>query len=318
MSIFPPEATETARHVDWLCLGLLAVTGTAFLFVVIPLTYFAIKYRQGSRADRTNPPRGAIALELTWTIIPAFIFLGLFAWGADVYFEIERPPSDALQVNVVGKQWMWKLQHAEGKREINQLHIPLGETVKLTMASQDVIHAFYIPAFRVKQDVVPGRYTYEWFKPIETGTFHLFCSDYCGTDHSAMIGQVIVMQPSEYERWLTTGDSGVPVAMGGWRLYQQLGCSGCHGDNSSIHAPRLEGIFGHPVPLSNGSVVVADERYIRDSILLPEAEIVAGYQPLMPSFKGRVTEDEVLQLIDYIKSIANEEPPARAREERKP
>ena len=315
---FPPEASETARHVDWLTLGLLCVTGMFFLLVFIPLTYFAIKYRAGSDADRRNPPRGAIALEITWTLIPAFVSVGLFAWGATVYFEIERPPDDALQVDVVGKQWMWKLQHAEGKREINELHIPLGETVKLTMTSQDVIHSFYVPAFRVKQDVVPGRYTTEWFKPTETGAFHLFCADYCGTQHSAMIGSVVVLRPSEYQQWLTTGDSGTPVAMAGWRLFQQLGCSGCHGDNSAIHAPRLEGVFGHPVPLADGRVVIADERYLRDCILIPATQVVGGFQPLMPSFKDRVTEEQILQLIDYIKSIANAEPPPRVLEEKQP
>ena len=318
LQFFPPEASETARHVDWLTLGMLAVTGAFFLAVFIPLTYFAIKYRKGSRADRSNAPRGGIALEITWTLIPAFVSTGLFAWGAAVYFEIERPPDDALEVNVVGKQWMWKLQHAEGKREINELHIPLGETVKLTMTSQDVIHSFYVPAFRVKEDVVPGRYTNEWFKPIRTGTFHLFCADYCGTQHSAMIGSVIVLEPAEYERWLTAGDSGVPVAMAGWRLFERLGCSGCHGDNSAIHAPRLEGVYAHPVPLADGRVVTADERYLRDCILLPETQVVGGYQPLMPSFKGRVTKEELLQLIDYIKSIANEQPPARVLEEKRP
>ena len=316
--LFPPQATETARHVDWLTLGLLGVTGFFFLLVFIPLVGFAIKYRQGSRANRTNPPRGHIGLELIWTVIPTFVALGLFAWGAGVYFEIERPPGNALEINVVGKQWMWKLQHAQGKREINELHIPLGETVRLLMTSQDVIHSFFVPAFRVKQDLVPGRYTTMWFKPIETGTFHLFCADYCGASHSAMIGSVIVQPPSAYAQWLTTGDSGAPVAAAGWRLFQSLGCSGCHGDNSAIHAPRLEGVYGRPVPLADKSVVIADERYLRDCILIPETQIVGGYQPLMPSYKGRVTEEDLLLLIDYIKSIAHEEPPPRVIEEKRP
>lgn len=310
--IWPDQASTGAREVDWLCIGLLVVCGFYFLIVFLPLLYFSIKYRKGSKADRSHPLNGSNLIEITWTAIPTFMSFGLFAWGAIVFFHLERPPSDALQVEVVAKQWMWKLQHAEGKREINELHIPLGQAVRLTMTSQDVIHSFYVPAFRIKQDVVPGRYTTEWFRPTKAGTYHLFCAEYCGTEHSGMIGSVVVMQPEEYARWLTTGDVGNPVVASGRQLFMGLGCSGCHEGGGTIRAPRLEGIFGHPVALSDGTTVIADERYIRDSILMPAAQIAAGYENLMPTFKGRISEEELLQVIDYIRSLSNATPIAPA------
>ncbi len=306
--LFPDQASTTARQVDLLYFGLLLISAFYVLVVFAPLFYFSIKYRRGSKANRVNPSRGSFAIEMTWTIIPTFMSLGLFAWGATVYYHMERPPADALQVQVVGKQWMWKLQHSEGKREINELHIPLGQSVRLTMTSQDVIHSFFIPAFRVKQDVVPGRYTTEWFKPTRLGEYHLFCAEFCGTKHSGMIGRVVVMEPNEYQKWLSTGDVGDPVVVAGQRLFTQLGCSGCHenpGGNNAIRAPHLEGIFGKPVPLQTGEIVTADERYIRDSILMPQAQIAAGYENLMPTFKGRISEEELLQIIEYIKSLSN-------------
>src|SRR5581483_2652199 len=248
---------------------------------------------------------------MTWTAIPLFISFGLFTWGAMAYFDIERAPKNALRIDVVGKQWMWKLQHAEGKREIDELHVPVGQTVLLTMTSQDVIHSFYVPAFRVKQDVLPGRYTTEWFKPTRTGEYHLFCAEFCGTEHSGMIGRVVVMEPNAYEQWLTTGDVALPSVAAGQRLFTQLGCSGCHGDSSKIPAPRLEGIFGKPVPLNGGATTIADEKYIRDSILMPGAQIAAGYENLMPTFKDRITEEELMQVITYIRSLSETNTPAR-------
>lgn len=307
--IWPEQASTSAREVDWLCIGLLIVTGFYFFVVFLPLVYFSIKYRRGSKASRANAIEGSNLIEITWTAIPTFMSIGLFAWGAAVYFHLERPPADALQIEVVAKQWMWKIQHAEGKREINELHIPLGQNVRLTMTSQDVIHSFFVPAFRTKQDVVPGKYVTEWFKPTRVGEYHLFCAEYCGTKHSGMVGRVVVMEPDDYQKWLTTGDVGNPIAASGRQLFTQLGCSGCHEGNGTIRAPRLEGIFGKPVPLQDGEVVTADERYIRDSILMPQAQIAAGYENLMPNFSGRISEEQLLQIIEYIKSLANTTPP---------
>src|SRR5947207_11307693 len=209
--LFPPEASTSAQQIDWIYFALVALTFLICIIVFVPIISFAIKYRQGSKADRSNPRVESLLIESGWTIVPLLIFIGLFGWGAVVYFDVERPPRDALQILVVGKQWMWKLQHAEGKQEIDELHIPLGRTVALTMTSQDVIHSFFVPAFRVKQDVVPGKYTGAWFKPTKAGEYHLFCSQYCGTHHSGMIGRVVVMEPVDYERWLNVGAPGETI-----------------------------------------------------------------------------------------------------------
>ena len=308
---FPPQASTAASQTDWL---FFALTGVSLFFTVIifvPITFFAIKYRRGSKADRSHPSTSSILLESGWTIVPFFLSLGLFGWGAVNYYRMERLPADALQVQVVGRQWMWKVQHAEGKKEINELHLALGRTVSLTMTSQDVIHSFFIPAFRVKQDVVPGKYTGEWFKPTQLGEYHLFCAEYCGTKHSGMIGRVVVMEPAAYEKWLTTGEFGQPTALIGERIFRERGCSGCHSVNSTFHAPPLEGIYGKPVPLSTGEVVTADDQYLRDSILLPGKQISAGYENVMPSFAGQLSEEEIMQIISYLKSIGEKTAPAR-------
>src|SRR5438874_316405 len=273
--LMPPQASTSAHQIDWLFIPRVAIMLFFLISVFFPITWFAIKYRSGSDANRSNASHSSNMIEIGWTTLPIVLSVALFSWGAVAYYHMERPPANALQVQVVGKQWMWKLQHAEGKREINELHVPLGQTVRLTMTSQDVIHSFFIPAFRVKQDVVPGRYTTEWFKPTKLGEYHLFCAEFCGTMHSRMIGRVVVMEPNEYEKWLTVGDVGDPVVVAGRRLFTQLGCSGCHENSTTIRAPRLEGIFGKPVPLASGEVVVADERYIRDSVLMPQAQIAA-------------------------------------------
>ena len=275
--------------------------------VFLPILYFSIKYRRGSAADRSNPSSGSNILECSWTALPAVMGLGLFCWGAVDYFRIERKPGNALDVEVVGKQWMWKVQHAEGKREINELHLPVNRTVALTLISQDVIHDFFVPAFRVKQDVIPGRYSSEWFKPTRVGEFHIFCSQYCGTQHAQMIGRVVVMQPADYERWLKSGEPGESMAISGQRLFLDRGCSGCHAPNSKFRAPLLEGLYGKPVPLSNGTIVTADDEYLRDSILQPARQISAGYDNIMPSFAGHLSEEEIMQLIAYLKSVGDQE-----------
>ncbi len=308
LNLFPPEASTSAHEVDFLYLGLIGVS--VFFLVVIfgPMIWFLVKYRRGSPADRSNPSSGSNLIESGWTLGPIILSLGLFTWGAVVYFHIERRPKNALEIQVVGKQWMWKLQHAEGKREIDELHIPVNRTISLTMTSQDVIHSFFVPAFRVKQDAVPGKYTSEWFKPTRTGEYHLFCAEYCGTQHSGMIGKVVVMEPKAYERWLRSGPPTESIALAGERLFHDRGCSGCHAPNSKFHAPLLEGLYRKPVPLSNGTIVTADDQYLRDSILQPAKQISAGYDNIMPSFSGHLTEEEIMQLIAYLKEIGNQEP----------
>ena len=308
--LVPPQASTSAYQIDWLFIALVAIMLFFLISVFFPITWFAIKYRRGSDANRSNPSHSSNLIEIGWTTLPIVLSVALFSWGAVAYYHIERPPPNALQVQIVGKQWMWKLQHAEGKREINELHVPLGQAVALTMTSQDVIHSFFVPAFRVKQDVVPGKYTSEWFKATQLGEYHIFCSQYCGTEHSGMIGRVVVMEPVAYQRWLTAGEAGESIVVTGRRLFLDRGCSGCHALNSRFHAPMLEGLFDKPVPLSNGEIVKADEQYLRDAILLPGKQIAAGYDNIMPSYAGQLSEEEIMQLIAYLKSIADKPPPS--------
>lgn len=295
------DASSAAGRFDWLMLSLLLITGTMAVLLAGLIIFFSIRYHKGSGADRTNPPSGARGLEAAWTVIPLLMFLGIFTWAALDYAQLYRVPDDALPVFVVAKQWMWKVQHANGRREIDELHVPLGEPVKLVMTSQDVIHSFFIPAFRVKQDVVPGRYTSLWFKATKAGTYHLFCAEYCGTDHAGMRGRVIVMPPDEYARWLQQGDTASGIAAQGFSLFRKYGCSGCHSAGSSVHAPDLNGLLGRTVHLQDGRSLIADENYVRDSILLPKKDVVAGYAPIMPSFAGQVSEEDILALIEYIR-----------------
>ncbi|SPE50303.1 Cytochrome c oxidase subunit 2 [Verrucomicrobia bacterium] len=309
--ILPEQASDIAEQTDNLYWGLLCLSAAVCLVVFIPMIYFLIKYRDGKPADRTPRHLPEYKIEITWTVIPMLIFMCFYEWGARHYFIIERPPPDAMEIDVVGKQWMWKIQHPEGNREINELHVPVGRMVKLNMTSQDVIHSFYLPEFRIKQDVVPGRYTTEWFEARRPSSYHLFCSEFCGTSHSHMIGRVIVMTPTDYENWLTKGQPGSTLVQSGERLFRELGCSGCHMGNSVVRAPPLEGVFGKPVPLNDREVVAADEGYIRDSILFPGKQIVAGYTNDMPSFSGKVSEEELLQLIAYIKNLGSQSPPEK-------
>ena len=301
--LFSDEASTAARQTDYLYWALISISVATMAVVFGPIIIFLFKYRRGKKADRSPVHLPEMKIEIAWTIIPMIIFTGLFAWGTDVFWNIERPPANAMEIDVLGKQWMWKIQHPEGKREIDELHLPLGRSVKLLMASQDVIHSFFLPEFRIKQDVVPGRYTTLWLKANKLGTFHLFCSEYCGTHHSAMIGRVIVMEPAAYEDWLTHGEPAGTLAQSGERLYRELGCSGCHENSTIVHAPPLAGIFGKFVPLQTGQFVNVDEGYLRDSILLPAKDVAAGYTNAMPSFQGRVNEEQLLELISYIKTL---------------
>jgi cytochrome c oxidase subunit 2 len=238
--------------------------------------------------------------------------LGMFGWGAKVFFDLHRPPANATEYFVVGKQWMWKFQHPTGNREINELHVPVGAPVRLTMTSEDVIHSFYVPAFRSKSDVIPGRYSSLWFQATKTGTFPLFCAEYCGAEHSRMIGQVVVMEPRDYEAWLVRGASAQTVVASGADLFGALSCNTCHRTDSAARAPQLIGIYGREVTLADGAKVTADDNYLRESILNPAAKVVAGYQPVMPTFKGQISEEQLLQLLNYIKSMAAAPTPQQA------
>jgi cytochrome c oxidase subunit 2 len=303
LPLFPDQASTFAPAVDHLTYFLLAVAAFFTMLIFCSIFYLAIRYRR--RHDRELPHfhHGGIALEILWSVIPFGITMVMFTWGASVFFQESRPPDNAMSIYVVGKQWMWKIEHMEGRREINELHIPLGRAVKLTMASEDVIHSFFVPAFRVKQDVVPGKYSTIWFQPTKPGKYHLFCAEFCGTRHSGMIGWVYVMEPQDYQNWLSGSSPTGTLAQSGEKLFTELACSNCHKADGTGRCPSLEGLFGKTVQLANGSKVLADEAYIRESILHPDAKIVAGYQPVMPTFQGLVTEDGVLQMIEYIKSL---------------
>jgi cytochrome c oxidase subunit II len=303
LPLFPEQASTIAPEVDHLLYFLLAVSVFFTLLIFFSIFYFAVRYRRRSEQELPHVIHGGLTLEILWSVIPFGLTMIMFTWGASVYFDQSVPPDDALTVYAVGKQWMWKLQHMEGQREINELHIPLGRAVKLLMTSEDVIHSFYVPAFRTKQDVVPGRYSTTWFKPTKPGKYHLFCAEYCGTKHSGMIGWVYVMEPQEYQTWLSGGAPTGSLAEAGQKLFQDLACANCHKDDGTGRCPKLVGLFGTNVPLTGGGTVKADEAYIRESILNPAAKVVAGYQPVMPTFQGLVTEEGVVQLIEYIKSI---------------
>jgi cytochrome c oxidase subunit 2 len=303
--LLPRAASTVATQVDHLGWGLLFLCTLVMLIVFFAMTIFLFKYRRGKPANRSPAELPTFKIETTWTLATLILLIGLFAWGANVSWTIETPPADAMPINVVGKQWMWKLQHPEGNREINELHVPVDRNVTLTLASQDVIHSFYLPEFRIKQDVVPGWYRKIWFRATKVGTYHLFCSEFCGTHHSAMIGHVIVMEPGDYQRWLMQGQPGSTLAQSGEKLFRELGCSGCHENSTVVRAPPLQGLYGKPVPLQSGQIVTADESYIRDSILLPAKDIAAGYTNDMPSYSGRVNEEQLLELIAYIRSIGD-------------
>jgi cytochrome c oxidase subunit II len=251
---------------------------------------------------------GSIPLELTWSIIPFLVFMVFFFWGAVVFFKGRTPPRDSTEIYVVAKQWMWKLEHAEGQREINALHVPVGRDIKLIMTSQDVIHSFFIPEFRMKQDVVPGRYSIAWFRATKPGTYHLFCTQYCGTLHSSMIGDVVVMDPAQYEAWASTNPSG-PLSAAGEKTFAELGCATCHRNDTQGRGPNLAGVFGKPVQLEDGRIVTADENYLRESILDPGSKIVKGFKPVMPTFQGLVSEDQLNALVAYMKSLSQPDVP---------
>jgi cytochrome c oxidase subunit 2 len=291
-----------APQVDALFAFLMAVTAFFSLLIALLIVVLVVKYHHKTAADRQGAPDSHLLLELTWTGIPLGIAMIVFVWGAHVFYRMQVIPPDAIEIRVVGKQWMWKIQHPGGQREINDLHVPLGRPIALTMISEDVIHNFSIPAFRMKKDVLPGRYTRQWFEATKTGEYHLFCDQYCGTQHGGMIGRVVVMEPKDYETWLAHW-SASPGAMtsSGAELFQRMACASCHLSSGSGRGPSLSGVYGARVPLEDGRTVVADEDYLRESILKPAAKVVRGYQPIMPSYQNQLDEESVNALIAYIK-----------------
>ena len=310
-SLFPEAASSFASEIDLLYVFLVAVSVFFTVGIAVALVYFGVKYRRRSDDEVPKEIHGSNALEIIWSVIPLLLVMVMFFWGAHLYLKMRQVPADAMEILVTGKQWMWKLQHPNGKREINNLHVPVGQPIKCTMTSEDVIHSFFIPAFRVKQDAVPGKYTQLWFTPTKEGVYHLLCAEYCGTEHSRMGGKVYVMSPSDYEGWLE-GEAGASLSPvdAGAELFAGLGCAACHDGRPNAQGPNLAGVFGALQPLTTGEEILADENYVRESILNPQARVVAGYAPVMPSYRGMVTDSRITSLIAYLKSIGGDAEPA--------
>lgn len=304
----PPSASTLSGKVDALYFYLGGITAFFSLLIAGVLIFFVIRYRRRSPHEIPRPVAGSHKLETLWSVIPFAIAMSIFAWGAHLYFQMYRPPENAVEVYVVGKQWMWKFQHTTGQREINELHVPVGRKIKLIMTAEDTIHDLFFPAFRIKSDVLPGRYTVQWFEATTPGTYHLFCAEYCGMNHSGMVGSVVVMEAREFEAWLGGNASQQAPAVAGQQLYQSLGCASCHGaTGEGGRGPELVGLFGKNVFLQNGQTITADESYIRESIENPQAKIVNGFGPIMPTFQGQVTPEQLIQIMAFIKSLS---PPA--------
>jgi len=304
--LFPTQASTLAPEIDNLYLGVIAITAFFAIIVVVCVIFFAIKYRDHTGDKVGAPITGSVPLELGWSLIPFVISIGIFVWASVVFFHLVRAPDQTLDIYSTGKRWMWRFQHIDGQREINELHVPVGRAVRVVFTSEDVLHDLFIPAFRVKADAVPGRYSAIWFEATKVGEYHLFCAEYCGTNHSGMIGTVYVMEPADYQAWLAGGGSitsGGSMAERGAQLFTQLACVTCHLGDGSGRGPSLVGVFGSTITLNDGTNVVADESYLRESILTSQAKTVAGYQQLMPTFQGLVNENDVASLIEYIKSM---------------
>jgi cytochrome c oxidase subunit 2 len=311
LPIYPEQASNFAPQVDSLMTFLILASAFFTIVITAAIIFCFLKYHRKGKNEIGAPIHGDMRLEITWIIVPFILAMGMFVWGAAVYVDYRHAPQDTLDIYMVGKQWMWKAQQPNGRREINELHVPVGRDVKLILASEDVIHDFFVPAFRVKMDVVPGHYNTMWFRPTRTGRYHFFCSQYCGTNHAVMGGWVTVMEPSDYAAWLSgsTGEDVNPV-VAGEKLFAEKACSTCHLSNGTGRAPSLNGVYGGSVHLADGSNVTADDAYIRESILVPTAKIVAGYQPLMPAFQGQLTEEQIMSLTAYIKSLQSQPVPA--------
>jgi len=308
MKLWLPAAATSAIRIDGLLIGLLAVSFAVLALVFGLMLLYVVRYRHNSPIDRGALSERSFRFEISWTTATLLIFFGLFIWGSRIYVQLFQPPADALKVYVVAKQWMWKVEHAGGQREINALHVPVDTPVELIMTSQDVIHDFFVPAFRVKRDVLPDQYETLWFRADRLGTYHLFCAQFCGTSHSGMIGDVVVMPAKAYADWLTTNGAGDTLADQGKLLFTRYGSAGCHGGHGTLRAPSLDGVYGSPVPLSNGTTIIADDQYIMDSILQPRRDVVASFEPVMPSFSGVIGQDDLVRLVAYIRSLAAEKP----------
>jgi cytochrome c oxidase subunit II len=305
LSEFTTAASAYAAHVDALFALLSVMSGAVVALVSALIVIFLARYHRGSRAPRgETPERWDREVEIGWTAATFFTFLFLFWWAASDELTALSAPKNALEIHVVAKQWMWRIQHPSGAREIDELHVPVHTDVRLAMTSEDVIHDLYLPALRLKQDILPDRYTYLWFNANKTGIYHLTCAEFCGTDHSVMAGRLVIETPEEYARWTAAQPEGDDLAHQGAAFFRSLGCSGCHTAGSTVHAPDLQGIYGHPVQLADGRTTTADEAYLRDCILLPDKYRVAGFPPLMPNFTGSVTPGQVTALVAYIKSLA--------------
>jgi cytochrome c oxidase subunit 2 len=301
-ALFPAEASGISPYVDALYFFLLLMTVVGTLLVGAIVLVFSLRYRREKNPVATQI-EGSTLLEATWTIIPLAIFLVTFVWGALLYFRIYNPPTNAMNVYVVGKQWMWKAEHPGGQHEINALHVPAGQNVQLTMISQDVFHSFSIPDFRVKREVIPGRYSTVWFNATTPGVYHLFCTQYCGTQHSGMIGEVTVLTPDDYKKWLAESTSGMSLAQNGERLFASMGCNSCHSGNAAARGPNLAGVYGSRLTLTDGSQVLVNDAYLRDAILNPSQHVTAGFAPIMPTYQGQISEDGLIDLVEYIKNM---------------
>jgi cytochrome c oxidase subunit 2 len=310
--LFPEQASTLAADVDALYFFIVAVTAFFGILVTVVVLAFAMKYRTADPLAVGQHIHGSIPLELAWSIIPFGITLVIFVWSANVFFDLQRPPDQSLEIYATAKQWMWKFQHLDGRAEINELHVPAGRPIKITFTSEDVLHSMSFPAFRVKADAIPGRYSTLWFNATQVGEHHLFCAEYCGTSHSGMVGKVVVMEPSAYQAWLTGVDGAGTLVSRGERLFGELACNTCHLEDGRGRGPSLADRFGAPEALVTGATVSVNEAYVRESILTPQAKIVAGYQPLMPTFQGLVSEENVMALIEYVKSLQTARPAAPA------
>lgn len=303
LQMLPESASTFANEWNWFFWLMVLVCGGVSTAIATVLIVWAIRYHRKREDELPEQIHGSLKVETAWTVIPLFIFLGMFGWGARIYFDMQEPPANARNIDVVGHQWMWNLQHATGQREINSLHVPIGEPVKLTMISSDVIHSFFIPAFRIKQDVLPGRYRTIWFQADKPGDYRLFCAEYCGTKHSGMIGWIHAMDPHEFQRWLDQGAAEGSSASEGEKLFHQFGCANCHQFDGRGRCPVLTNLYGQPVRIAGGQTVIADDNYIREAILDPRAKVVEGFQAIMPTFAGQLTEEQLLSLIAYIRAI---------------
>jgi cytochrome c oxidase subunit 2 len=301
-ALFPREASTIAPYADALYFFLLLITVIGLILVATLVFGFSIRYRK-EKSPVATQVEGSTLLEATWTIIPLALFMVAWIWGALLYFRIYNPPTNAMNIYVVGKQWMWKAEHPGGQHEINALHVPTGRPVQLTMISQDVFHSFSIPDFRVKREVIPGRYSTVWFEATTPGTYHIFCTQYCGTKHSAMIGEVTVLSPEDYQKWTQESTSGMSLAQNGERLFASMGCNACHSGSATARGPNLAGVYGSKLQLANGSQVIVNEAYLRDAILNPSQHVTAGYAPIMPTYQGQVSEDGLIDLVEYVKGL---------------